>query len=89
MCVLRAASCQTRQAEKYRCSQGEFTNCQFTKSVGADDIARDTKTVLALVLVDSVTNFVGCVPVRSKSQTDLTVREFLQCTQVFGHVGCT
>jgi hypothetical protein len=61
----------------------------YTKSVGADGIARDTETVLALVMVDSITNFVGCVQVRSKSQTDLTVRELLQFTQVLGHVECT
>jgi len=61
----------------------------YAKSVGADGIARDTETVLALVMVHSVTNFVGCVPVRPKSQTNLTVGELLQFTQVLGHVECT
>ena len=61
----------------------------YTKAVGADGIARDTDTVVALVMVDSVTYYVGCVPVRSKSQTDLMVRELLQFTQTFGHAECT
>ena len=61
----------------------------YTKCVGPDGIARDTKTVIALVMVDSVTNFVGCVPVKSKAQTDLMVRELLQFTQILGHVECT
>ena len=61
----------------------------YTKSVGQDGVARDTETVIALVMVDSVTNFVGCVPVKSKAQTDLMVRELLQFTQILGHVECT
>ena len=35
----------------------------YTKAVGPDGIARNTETVIALVMVDSVTNYVGCVPV--------------------------
>ena len=38
----------------------------YTKAVGEDGIARNTDTVIALVMVDSVTNYVGCVPVRDK-----------------------
>ena len=61
----------------------------YTKAVGEDGIARNTDTVIALVMVDSVTNYVGCVPVRAKCQTDLMVRELLQFTQTLGHTECT
>ena len=60
----------------------------YTKAVGPDGIARNTETVIALVMVDSVTNYVGCVPVKSKSQTDVMVRELLQFTQVLGQGEC-
>ena len=52
-------------------------------------LQKKTDTVIALVMVDSVTNYVGCVPVRAKSQTDLMVRELLQFTQTLGHAECT
>ena len=40
-------------------------------------------------MVDSITNFVGCVPVQSKSQRDLRVCKLLQFTQVLGHADYT
>ena len=61
----------------------------YTKAVGPDGIARNTDTVIALVMVDSVTNYVGCVPVKSKAQTDLMVRKLTQFTQVLGHAEVT
>ena len=48
----------------------------------ADGTVQNTEQVIALIIVDSQTNYTGCVPVKAKSQFDLMVREILQFTQV-------
>ena len=50
---------------------------------------QETEQVIALVLVDSMTNFTGCVPISKKNDFDLMVREILQFTQILGHSECT
>ena len=48
-----------------------------------------TDTVIALILVDSSTNYTGCVPIRGKNDFDVMVREIIQFTHVLGHSECT
>ena len=61
----------------------------YTKAVAPGGNAQDTDQVIALVLVDSMTNYTGCVPISKKNDFDLMVREILQFTQVLGHSECT
>ena len=60
-----------------------------TKAVAPGGNVQETEQVIALVLVDSMTNFTGCVPVSKKNDFDLMVREILQFTQILGHSECT
>ena len=60
----------------------------YTKTVVAGGDVRATETVAALVLVDSSSNYVGCVPIAKKNDFDIMVREILQFTQVLGHADC-
>ena len=57
----------------------------YTRAEATDGTVQNTDQVIALIMVDSHTNYTGWVPVKAKSQFDLMVREFLQFTQVFGH----
>ena len=61
----------------------------YTKAVAPGGNVQETEQVIALVLVDSMTNFTGCVPISKKNDFDLMVREILQFTQVLGHSECT
>ena len=49
----------------------------YTRAVSADGSVQDTDQVIALIMVDSQTNYTGCVPIQAKSQFDLMVREIL------------
>ena len=60
----------------------------YTKAVVAGGDVQSTETVAALMLVDSSTNYVGCVPIAKKNDFDIMVREILQFTQVLGHAEC-
>ena len=42
----------------------------YTKAVEPGGQAQETKVVNALVLVDSCTNFTGCVPISKKNDFD-------------------
>ena len=43
----------------------------YTRAVGAGGNVNNTEQVIALILVDSQTNFTGCIPIQAKSQFDL------------------
>ena len=47
----------------------------YTKAVVAGGDVQSTETVAALMLVDSSTNYVGCVPIAKKNDFDIMVRE--------------
>ena len=59
----------------------------YTKAVEPGGQAQETKVVNALVLVDSSTNFAGCVPI-AKNDFDVMIREILQFCQILGHGEC-
>ena len=61
----------------------------YTKAVAPGGNVQETEQVIALVLVGSMANFTGCVPISKKNDFDLMVREILQFTQVLGHSECT
>ena len=90
-CAARVAhrSRQDRQARDGCVKRGEIPTVSFdfayTRALAADGTVQNTEQVIALVMVDSQTNYTGCVPVKAKSQFDLMVREILQFTQVLGH----
>jgi hypothetical protein len=46
----------------------------YTRAVAADGNVYNTEQVIALILVDSQTNFTGCLPIQAKSQFYLMVR---------------
>eukprot|EP00435_Cladocopium_sp_Y103_P015276 s4186_g3.t1 len=83
---------QDRQMRDDSMKAGEIPTVSFdfayTRAVAADGNPYNTDQVIALVMVDSQTNFTGCIPIKAKSQFDLMVREILQFTQVLGHVEC-
>lgn len=60
----------------------------YTKAVEPGADPQNVNNVVALIMVDSATNYVGCVPITSKAQFDLMTREVLQFTQVLGHAEC-
>ena len=60
----------------------------YTKAVEPGGQAQETSAVIALVLVDSSTNFTGCVPISKKNDFDVMVREILQFSQTLGHGEC-
>ena len=60
----------------------------YTKAVEPGGQAQQTSTVIALVLVDSSTNFTGCVPISKKNDFDVMVREIIQFSQTLGHGEC-
>eukprot|EP00435_Cladocopium_sp_Y103_P063886 s153_g25.t1 len=60
----------------------------YIKAVGPGGNVQDTDSVAALVLVDSSTNFAGCVPIATKHDLDLMIREILQFTQIMGNSEC-
>ena len=57
-----------------------FFDFAYTKAVAPGGNVQETEQVIALVLVDSMTNFTGCVPISKKNDFDLMVREILQFT---------
>ena len=61
----------------------------YTKAVEPGGNVAKTDTVIALILVDSSTNYTGCVPIRGKNDFDVMVREIIQFTHVLGHSECT
>ena len=60
----------------------------YTKAVEPGGQAQQTSTVIALILVDSSTNFTGCVPISKKNDFDVMVREIIQFSQILGHGEC-
>ena len=60
----------------------------YTKAVEPAQPGQEVDAVAALVMVDSSTNYIACVPIRAKNQFDLMVREILQFTQYLGHAEC-
>ena len=73
---------QDRQARDGSVKRGEIPTVSFdfayTRALAADGTVQNTEQVIALIMVDSQTNYTGCVPVKAKSQFDLMVREILQ-----------
>ena len=57
----------------------------YTKAGGQQQQARDLDAVCALVMIDSNTGFMGCVPVSGKGQFAMMVREIVNFTQISGH----
>ena len=45
----------------------------------------DPDSVIALVMVDSKTGFLGCVPMNSKAQFDLATKELIAFCQTLGY----
>lgn len=80
---------QDTQARDGSVKRGEIPTVSFdfayTRAEAADGTVQNTDQVIALIMVDSQTNYTGWVPVKAKSQFDLMVREILQFTQVLGH----
>ena len=60
----------------------------YTKAVDPARPGQEVEAVAALVMIDSSTNYISCVPIRAKNQFDLMVREILQFTQYLGHAEC-
>ena len=57
----------------------------YTKAGDQQQQARDLDAVCALVMIDSNTGFMGCVPVSGKGQFAMMVREIINFTQILGH----
>ena len=60
----------------------------YTKAVGPNGEVQNTDTVIALIMVDSSTNYTVCAPIKGKNDFAVMVREILQFTQVLGHAEC-
>ena len=90
-CVAHRAR-QDRQLRDDGVKAGEVPTVSFdfayTRAVGAGGNVNNTEQVIALILVDSQTNFTGCIRIQAKSQFDLVVKEILQFTQSLGHSEC-
>ena len=90
-CVAHRAR-QDRQLRDDGVKAGEVprvsSDFAYTRAVGAGGNVNNTEQVIALILVDSQTNFTGCIPIQAKSQFDLMAREILQFTQSLGHSEC-
>lgn len=63
------------------CPTISFDYC-YTK---AGESTRDADALLALVLVDSKTGYLGCVPLNSKAQVDLATKEIIAFCQTLGY----
>ena len=65
-------------------------SCDFayTKAVGPGGDVQYTDTVVALLTVDSSTNYSGCVPIKGKNDFAVMVRQIIQFTQGLGHADC-
>eukprot|EP00435_Cladocopium_sp_Y103_P069691 s216_g33.t1 len=61
-----------------------FDHC-YTKASAVEADAANVDSTLVLVMVDSSTGYLGCVPVQSKDQYQILVREVLAFTQILGH----
>ena len=61
-----------------------FDYC-YTRAVAQGENPRDIDAVVALVVVDSNTNYLRCIPLKSKTQYDLMVKEIISFTQTLGH----
>ena len=57
----------------------------FTKSDGQAGDSGNSDTITALVVVDSHTGFVSCIPLEGKSQLDHANREIIKFVQMLGH----
>ena len=57
----------------------------FTKSDGQAGDSGNPDTITALVVVDSHTGFVSCIPLEGKSQLDHANREIIKFVQMLGH----
>ena len=57
----------------------------FTKSDGQAGDSGNPDTITALVVVDSHTEFVSCIPLEGKSQLDHANREIIKFVQMLGH----
>eukprot|EP00435_Cladocopium_sp_Y103_P018358 s4574_g4.t1 len=60
----------------------------YTQVVAPGGDVQATETVAALILVDSVTNFTGSVPISKKNDFDLMISEILPFTQTLGYAEC-
>jgi hypothetical protein len=60
----------------------------YTKAVGPGGDVQNTDTVIALIMVDSSTNYNRYFPFQGKNDFAVMVREILQFTQVLGHAEC-
>ena len=57
----------------------------FTKSDGLAGVDGEADAITALVVVDSQTGFVSCIPLERKAQLDHANRETIKFIQVLGH----
>ena len=57
----------------------------FTRSIPEGANPQDVSALPFLVMVDSASGYVGCVPLRSKGQLELMTREVLSFTAGLGH----
>ena len=62
-----------------------FDDCFFTKSDGQPGRDGDPETITALIVVDSHTSFVACIPLEKKVQVDHANREVLKFIQMLGY----
>ena len=86
--------CFRARADKQQRSDGarragtatvSFDFC-YTKSVPESMDEKNIDTMVCLVMVDSVTGYLHAVPLRSKNQWSLMVRELLGFAGILGHV---
>ena len=57
----------------------------YTRAHGDDQVPQDVVSALWLVMVCSHGGFVGCIPLKSKSQINLIAREVMNFIQLLGH----
>ena len=57
----------------------------YTKAVPDTMAEKDVDTMISLVMIDSATGYLHSVPLRSKNQWNLMVRELLGFTGILGH----
>ena len=57
----------------------------YTKAVPDSMAEKDVDTMISLVMIDSATEYLHSVPLRSKNQWNLMVRELLGFTGILGH----
>ena len=76
---------RARQDMHQRDGSSRASGFAYTKASADGQQVKEVESLCTLVMVDSSTGYVGCIPVANKNQFAMMVREVLNFTQVLGH----